>query len=151
VKRLGGFHLFDQLVGRLNRPQVCQLLNHPFQKANPPIDFQAFVTHAANAFARVSCPLAKARAALLFINITELGPRRYQAALFGVPRLPLEHFQLNLIRKAAEVHSQSIEHFPFSFVRSEVPDQGTLGCVPAELFQLGLIILHGAPDCYFGG
>src|SRR5258708_23796023 len=71
--------------------------------------------------------------------------------LFGVPRLPLEHFQLNLIRKAAEVHSPSIEHFPFSFVRSEVSDPGAFGCVPAELFQMGLIVLHGAPDCYFGG
>jgi len=51
VKRLSGFHLFDQLVGRLKRRRVYQLLNHPFQKPNPPIDFQAFVTHAAIAFA----------------------------------------------------------------------------------------------------
>ena len=56
VKRLGGFHLFDQLVGGLNRPGVYQLLHHLFQKANPPIDFDAFITHAAIAFARVSCP-----------------------------------------------------------------------------------------------
>jgi hypothetical protein len=59
VKRLSGFHLFDQFVGGLNRPRVCQLLNHPFQKANPPIDFQAFVTHAAIAFARLAAPIGQ--------------------------------------------------------------------------------------------
>jgi hypothetical protein len=55
VKRLSGFHLFDQLVGGLNRPRVYQLFHHLFQKANPPIDFDAFITHAPIAFARVSC------------------------------------------------------------------------------------------------
>jgi len=57
----------------------------------------------------------------------------------------MEHGFLNLIGKTAQVHSQSIEQSPFRFVRSEVSDPGAIGCVPAELFQMGLIILHGAP------
>ena len=59
------------------------------------------------------------------------------------------HGFLNLIGKTAQMHSQSIEQFPFRFVRSEVSDPGAIGCVPAELFQMGLIILHGAPRLLF--
>jgi hypothetical protein len=46
----------------------------------------------------------------------------------------MKHGFLNLIGKTAQVDSQSIEQFPFRWVRSEVADQGALGCVPAELF-----------------
>src|SRR5258705_12820274 len=63
----------------------------------------------------------------------------------------MEHDFLNLIGKNAQVRSQSVEQFPFRFIRSEVSDPGAIGCVPAELFQMGLIILHGASDFYFGG
>jgi hypothetical protein len=56
----------------------------------------------------------------------------------------MEHGFLDIIGKAAQVDSQPIEQFSFRWVRSEVPDLGAFGCVPAELFQMRLMILHGA-------
>jgi hypothetical protein len=38
----------------------------------------------------------------------------------------MEHGFLNLIGKAAQMDSQSIEQFPFRFVRSEVSDESAL-------------------------
>jgi hypothetical protein len=57
----------------------------------------------------------------------------------------MEHGFLNMIGEAAKVDRQPIEQFSFRRVRSEVPDQGAFGCVPAEFFQMRLMILHGAP------
>jgi hypothetical protein len=49
----------------------------------------------------------------------------------------------NLIGKLAQMLRKPVEHFPLCVVRCEVPDQGGLGRIFAELFQTGLIILQG--------
>jgi len=54
-----------------------------------------------------------------------------------------EHFLLDLICEDGEVSRQPVEQLPLRSVGGEVPDQGAIGRVPAELFQLSLIVLHG--------
>ena len=38
---------------------------------------------------------------------------------------------------------QTVEHFPLCRVSCEVPDKGSLGRVPAKLFEAGLIVFQG--------
>jgi hypothetical protein len=56
----------------------------------------------------------------------------------------MEYFMLDLIREGAQVDMQRIEYFALRRVCGEVADQGAFGRVFAELFQIGLVILHDA-------
>jgi hypothetical protein len=40
---------------------------------------------------------------------------------------------------------QSIEQFPLRLIGGEVSGQGGFGRILTQLFQMGLIVLHGAP------
>jgi hypothetical protein len=46
----------------------------------------------------------------------------------------VKHGLLKPIRKAAEVHGQSIKHFPLHFGGGEVSDPGAFGCFLAKRF-----------------
>jgi hypothetical protein len=65
------------------------------------------------------------------------------AGLFPL-RLPIPHGLFNFISKGGQVPSQSIKHLLLRLVGGEVSGQGAFRRVPAQLFQMGLIVLHVA-------
>ena len=57
----------------------------------------------------------------------------------------LDHRKLNLIGKAREVDSQSVEKLPLGLVGSMIANLSAFGGVPAQLLQLSLIVPHSSP------
>jgi hypothetical protein len=58
------------------------------------------------------------------------------------PCLSVRHCLLYLVREDRQVTGDPVKHVALVFVRCEVADQGTFGCVFAELFDLSQVILH---------
>jgi hypothetical protein len=62
-----------------------------------------------------------------------------------------DHGKLNVIGEAGKMHGQPIECFPLLWVRGEIAYQPAFSCVRPELFQMGLVVLHGRPRFLFFG
>ena len=56
---------------------------------------------------------------------------------------PAEHCVLNLVCEDSKMTGEPVEQLALNFIGRTVSDQGTLGGVPAQLFQLCQIVLHG--------
>ena len=59
-----------------------------------------------------------------------------------------EHGLFNLVRKHGEVTGYPVEHLALGLVGGEIADQGALGGILPQLFQLSLVILHRTPRTY---
>jgi hypothetical protein len=40
------------------------------------------------------------------------------------------------------MNGEAIKHRPLGFVRREIAYEAAFGCIPSELFQLSLVVLH---------